>query len=1052
MPTLHPAQRTHLEKTVIAARDKAEEAAHNALKRLAVDQDEPFAAQSETERALRRRLRAEMRRLGSLDALVGECAYEHWHRMLFARFLAENDLLIHPDTQVAVTLHDCAELAEYEGDADAWACAARYASHMLPAIFRQTDPILEVRFDALGRQNLERLLNELPTPVFTAEDSIGWVYQFWQTKRKKEVNEGGEKVGGADISPVTQLFTEHYMVEFLLHNSLGAWWAARHPGDSLNAKLTYLRTTEDGVPAAGSFSGWPTEACKLKILDPCCGSGHFLVAAFDLMRQMRMREEDLSETEAADAVLRDNLFGLELDPRCTQIAAFAVAMSAWKAGGYRTLPQLAIACSGLAVGDRLHEWTSLAAGNHEMEATLRRLYRLFQNAPNLGSLIDPAKVAEEDGMFAQDWSEVGPLLTQALANEQRKDEEAEVFGIAAQGVAQAAQLLAQKYHLVITNVPYLARGKQGKTLFNYLEERHNDAKADLATAFVDRCLAFCCPGGSVQLVTPQGWLFLTRYQPMRQRLIQRYKWDMVARLGTHAFETISGEVVNISLLILTNSRPNIDDTYVGLDASLPRSASEKALSLSNTILNPVLQSAQLNNPDGRIAIDMVQSSALKLLSAYASAPVGIMTGDTPRHIFNFWELSKVTKRWQLCQTSGTTTKTYDGYHLVAEWTDENGGSPYDTYSVIVGKEAWGKRGVAVFLTGELRGWFYEGAVFDKSIAVLVPHKPQYLPAIWAFCSSTDFNTAVRRIDQSLKVTNKSLIKIPFEIDHWQEVANKQQPNGLPQPHSDDPTQWLFNGHPVSSDAPLHVAVARLLGYRWPQNEDDDLVGHADEDGIVCLPTVVGEAPAAERLRVLLAHAYGAEWSPAVQEGLLAQAGGVGLDLEGWLRDKFFDSHCKLFGQRPFIWHIWDGRKDGFGALVNYHGLDRAKLDKLIYTYLGGWIKTQKEDVRQGVAGSDGRLVAAENLQKKLIAIAEGEPPLDIYVRWKPLAKQAIGWEPDINDGVRMNIRPFMTADVLRGKPNIKWGKDRGKNPDGTDRLNDLHLMRAEKEAARRQET
>ena len=120
---------------------------------------------------------------------------------------------------------------------------------------------------------------------------------------------------------------------------------------------------------------------------------------------------------------------------------------------------------------------------------------------------------------------------------------------------------------------------------------------------------------------------------------------------------------------------------------------------------------------------------------------------------------------------------------------------------------------------------------------------------------------------------------------------------------------------------------------------------------------------------------------------------------------------------------------------------------MTYTYLGGWINTQKGAVRQGIPGSDGRLVAAQTLQKKLIAIAEGDPPSDIYVRWKPLSKQAIGWDPDINDGVRMNIRPFMTAEVLRARPNINWNKDRGKNPDGSDRMNDLHPMRAEKEAA-----
>ena len=114
---------------------------------------------------------------------------------------------------------------------------------------------------------------------------------------------------------------------------------------------------EDGegpwTPAAGTFEGWPKEAAELRLLDPCCGSGHFLVESFHILVPMRMKEEGLSEQQACDAVLRDNIHGLEIDERCTQIAAFALALSAWSypdSGGYRTLPGLKIACSGLSVG------------------------------------------------------------------------------------------------------------------------------------------------------------------------------------------------------------------------------------------------------------------------------------------------------------------------------------------------------------------------------------------------------------------------------------------------------------------------------------------------------------------------------------------------------------------------------------------------------------------------------------------------------------------------------------------------------------------------------
>lgn len=203
------------------------------------------------------------------------------------------------------------------------------------------------------------------------------------------------------------------------------------------------------------------------------------------------------------------------------------------------------------------------------------------------------------------------------------------------------------------------------------------------------------------------------------------------------------------------------------------------------------------------------------------------------------------------------------------------------------------------------------------------------------------------------------------------------------------------------------------------------------------------------------------------------------NLDEWLRDHFFEQHCKLFHHRPFIWHIWDGRRrDGFHALVNYHklaegnGKGRQLLEKLAYAYLGDWITRQKEGVKRGEGGAEDRLAAALELQKRLIAILEGEPPFDIFVRWKPIEDQPIGWEPDINDGVRLNIRPFMAQDIpggrkgagiLRWKPNIKWNKNRGKEPfrpkeqypwfwkDGDftgDRVNDIHLTNEEKRQGR----
>ena len=258
-----------------------------------------------------------------------------------------------------------------------------------------------------------------------------------------------------------------------------------------------------------------------------------------------------------------------------------------------------------------------------------------------------------------------------------------------------------------------------------------------------------------------------------------------------------------------------------------------------------------------------------------------------------------------------------------------------------------------------------------------------------------------------------------------------------------------------------------------------LAKHVDDDGIVCLQAVRGEQPAHDRLLALLIDAWEpvtpGSWTPSVLDKLLAQADYAGKSLAVWLRDYFFEQHAKRFHHRPFIWHVWDGQKDGFSALVNYHLLNGKNMERLIHTYLGDWIRTQEMAVeaassrldsnkrQDGASTDDGaalRLSAAKNLSARLQTILEGEKPYDIFVRWKPLDEQPIGWNPDQNDGVRLNIRPFMTAEVLRHnkkpKLNITWDKDRGKDVESApwfhkfngDRINDHHLTLAQKIAAK----
>jgi len=323
MSTLPTPLRRQLETTIKQARTIAKGGARKALEALAVHEPDPYGHMDEAQRDLRRKLRAQARQLGDGDSqtrrgaheikhLVEKLAYDQWHRLLFARFLLGNNLLISPDHGVSVSLDDCEELAPSLALKDAWSVAARFAAKELPEIFRADDPAGAVEFAIEDRKPLIQFVTGLPLEVFTASDSLGWCYQFWQAEEKETVNKSGDKIGADELAAVTQLFTEDYMVDFLLDNTLGAWHAgkilAANPGMAESAKSEdklrqsislqgcpwkYLRfiKDEDGkwTPAAGTFDGWPKTTKELTCLDPCMGSGHFVVAMFERLARISHR-------------------------------------------------------------------------------------------------------------------------------------------------------------------------------------------------------------------------------------------------------------------------------------------------------------------------------------------------------------------------------------------------------------------------------------------------------------------------------------------------------------------------------------------------------------------------------------------------------------------------------------------------------------------------------------------------------------------------------------------------------------------------------------------
>ncbi|WP_166424589.1 N-6 DNA methylase [Paraglaciecola sp. 20A4] len=1134
--TLDKSLRNQLERAVVKARDIAETAAEQVLKRLNVADRQASSYLNDEQRKLRNRLRAHARQLGDelIDGqqgtkhLVVEVAYEHWHRMLFSRFLEQNSLLMY-DEYTALTLEDCNELA-LDPDAgfgakDGWELAGIVASKMLPQIFRIESPVFELKFSPEHQRELENIISNLDLKTFQAQDSLGWVYQFWQNKRKDEVNKSEVKIGADELSPVTQLFTEPYMVSFLLDNALGAWWAdkrlkeedfktavseqeLRDKAAIPGVPLEYLRFVkqhegteqESWTPAAGTFDIWPEHLSELKTLDPCCGSGHFLVSAFLMIVPIRMEMEDLTVNEAIDKVIAENIHGLELDQRCVEIAVFALALEAWRyegTGGYRTLPEYNIACSGLSLEEAQKEWTQLAKGNEEVTKAVSWMKNYFKDAPILGSLIDPSKA---NSQLQKPWQ----IIQQAMLNENEISDESRV---AVQGLVKAADMLSEKFDWIITNVPYKKAADLCDKLQSFLDSNYPAGCVALETAFVERCQELTSDNGVNSIVLPQNWMFLTTYKKFRKKVLSEVSISNIVRLGAGAFETISGEVVK-AMLFTTCNQHNEENSFFSLDVASKKFAHDKAKAIKEKLSKNFIQKSMLSNPDFRIVIE--EQGKGELFSLSAGSYVGLQNGDTDRFIQRVWEHPKLNDKWSYFQMPTTEANFYDGRSGILYWEKGEGALVESPQAYVKGREAWSKNGIAVRLTKPCPASLYSGNLYDQSSAVITPRNQDELPATYAYVSSKEFKEELEKIDQKRNVTNATFVKIPFDKQRWREVADKRFPKGLPKPYSNKPTQWIFHGHPCGAvlwdentkwtvkgdlridDTVLQIAVARLLGYQWPAeldekmelaeeqrywvNECQKLNSFVDDDGIVCLPVVRSEDTAAKRLDDILQAAYGENWTPLLRDKLLTEV--KAKSLNGWLHDKFFEQHCKLFQNRPFIWHVWDGLKDGFSALVNYHTLDKSRLERLTYTYLtSGWIKEQEQGVAKGIDGADVRLAAAVSLKERLEKIIEGEAPYDIFVRWKPLSKQPIGWNPDLNDGVRINIRPFVLvgdvdrkdAGILRAPVTKRdknkqlgfWKKDRGSDLefapwyglglqyDGkeSDRINDHHLTLTEKSSA-----
>lgn len=354
---------------------------------------------------------------------------------------------------------------------------------------------------------------------------MGWLYQFYITDRKADAEVKKTKKGGLksdEQAAATQLFTPHWVVRYMVENSLGRTWMTLHPDSRLKEEMPYYIPTPE--EQTDTIPEDIHSASDIKFIDPCMGSGHVLVYAFDLFCKM-YEEEGYQTREIPSLILTNNIYGIDIDPRCKQLAAFALTMKA-RAYHSRYLRR-AVMPNTIALESIEHDVIA-STGAWSSKSTMWQ----FENVDTIGSLlqIDPkecAKIQVERGLF----------------------------GARQQLLKTQAEYLSQKYHCVVTNPPYLGKGFCD-VLKNYISANYPNSKSDTMATFMERCLDYAPASGKVAMINMQSWMFLSSYENLRIDLLEKYNIDSLLHLGPHAFDEIGGEVVQCATFTIAKHKPS----------------------------------------------------------------------------------------------------------------------------------------------------------------------------------------------------------------------------------------------------------------------------------------------------------------------------------------------------------------------------------------------------------------------------------------------------------------------------------------------------------------
>ena len=408
------------------------------------------------------------------------------------------------------------------------------------------------------------LVHDIPEDDFRDQvQIIGWLYQYYNTEPKDKVfaRKSSEKIKKEDIPAATQLFTPDWIVRYMVENSLGRLWIEGHPNEALKEQWKYyLDEAEQEEDVQKQLNQIYAEHSKLNpedltCLDPCCGSGHILVYMFDVLMQI-YQSRGYRDRDAAISIVEHNLYGLDIDERAAQLAYFAVMMKARQYDRRFLSRGIQPHIYAIEESNGLSTWKAFS-GSDFGQLTLDQTYiaqadeliDLFHDAKEYGSIL---KVEPTDYDNLQDY----------LEEIRQKGSENILFAAWADEMAgkmpkliRQAKLLSRKYDVVVTNPPYMGSGGMNAKLSKYVKDNYPDSKSDLFAVFIEQCGAMAKPNGYQAMITQHAWMFLSSYEKLREKILQKMIVNM-AHLGPRAFEEIGGEVVQTTSFVLRNEFSN----------------------------------------------------------------------------------------------------------------------------------------------------------------------------------------------------------------------------------------------------------------------------------------------------------------------------------------------------------------------------------------------------------------------------------------------------------------------------------------------------------------